>query len=179
VTDRRRRFSNWLQTAAFVAAAVAVMATPPPHRVRNYPAWEFDRPQNKQLYGIEARLWVSKSAKSGLGITLRLKNPKEQISEFDLVLAQLSIGELTIDAKQAAKKITLKPHSSYHLYLPFLFDNQKLWNKNIRQAILYLRFNQGMKRTHWRADMNHVLHSFYRDIGIDESSSFKEVGYKK
>lgn len=164
MADRKKQFPGWLQVAAFVAAAISVIATQPPRQPRNYPTWEFTNERTRDLFGLDAKLWVSKSGKRGTGITLRLHNPDSVPVIISLLSAQFTAGEITRTAQGVPTEVSVKPHTSHHLYIPFTFDNEKTWNDSFRKGILSLRFKKEGKEIAWRADLKHHLRGFHRTV---------------
>jgi hypothetical protein len=157
-----------LRAAAVAAAAMASLATsampPPPYvTTRDYPIWRPAAPAHLELDACGALdAWVSKSGKSGVGVTVRVSHLCERpraarVLEVSLVMdGEVAAGELPGEA------LALTPHASRHAYVPLPFDNERAWNQGVRRGELVVAVDVGAGRQQLRVPMTHELRGALR-----------------
>jgi len=161
--SRRARAADLCRAAVVAVGAFASLATPAPRYPRNYPAWELTSGQAKVQGCADAIAWVSKSGKSGVGLTIeiRTRGPcRVRISRAVLVLA---------DGKEVAGQVKEPADAAggvgdRYLYLPFLFDNNEAWNRGVRQGRFDLTLVVEERSTRWSLDAVHRMDGFHRDL---------------
>ena len=167
--DQAPRRSHTL--AAVGAAALASLATsavPRSHVVshaRSYPAWTVVRGGAAHRGPLRLDLWVAKSGKEGLGVTVRLTNEGHALTQAFLVRARLLVersapgvgggegarprgGATGRSSAQGgapvdwfASPAQVPPDGVRHLYLYFHFDNERAWNDGRNRAQLRLELD--------------------------------------
>jgi hypothetical protein len=124
---------GWLQAAALLAAALASLATPAPRHPRAFPAWTIEGTSERTVDGLGLRVWVAKSGKEGIGLTLRARadgRPRQLA-----LRARISIAGEEV-AQGALAPRAVGPEA--HLYLPLPFDNERRWNRGENEGVLEL-----------------------------------------
>jgi hypothetical protein len=130
---------------------------------RNYPYWRACKPAVRQIGAVDARLWVSKSGKQGVGVTVRLLGSESAPVAVRIARAELRVAGGPTVGYDGAPALTLSPGESRYLYLPFSFDNERAWNEGRRCALLRLQIQVGAKHTAtWRIQLVHQLRGFHR-----------------
>ena len=144
------------QLAVVTLAALASMATSPPKMARVYPQWQFENPARFSEGAVEVEAWVSKSGKTGVGVTLALTNNAEQPVGVLVEQAVFSVGVLR--ASTASRQSTdIAPKTQAFIYLPLPFDNNAIWNDGERAGHLELRLIVGDgPAVEQRFRMNHM-----------------------
>lgn len=129
-TSRLSSARPTLERLALVVAAVASLATSRPPRP--FTAWSVSG-QNMHHAGCAAlEVWVSKSGKEGVGISVA-----SQADEGCSV--RLERATLVVGGRRFASEATrLEVPRGGTVYLPFLFDNEGLWNDGERTGELEL-----------------------------------------
>lgn len=112
-----------LQWALVAAVAVACMATSPPRLAHPYPWWSVaDHVAHERVHtvtlpdGERAQVWVSKSGKEGLGLSITAP------TEFKVTSATLTTADGTVSGG-------LTHATGPDAYIPFAFDNDRLWKR--------------------------------------------------
>lgn len=148
-----------LRLAAFALTALATMATSRPMMVRNYPAWQIEGLGARQLDCAIVDLWVSKSGKQGLGVTLEL-TPTASSCRVSVEEARFSADGVEERAARLPAPRVVERRD--HLYLPFAFDNEALWNDEVRDGRLdlWIRVGEASERLAFR--LRHVWHAAHR-----------------
>jgi hypothetical protein len=152
-TDEQRGQLLSLRGAlAFVAVAAACLATSAPRLVRSYPAWEIQSLGARRLECAIVDIWVSKSGKQGFGVTLEIMPSGS--CRVAVTSARFSAGgQLQASARLPGP---LELGQKQHLYLPFAFDNQTLWNDGVHDGELELVLEIGDRRERLVFPMKHV-----------------------
>ena len=154
-----------LRVLAVLACGVASAATSP-LRVsfpRNYPAWTLLEPVRVAREQSSLELWVSKSGKEGIGLTLLVLNCGERGRELELLEAVLTVGGETHAAELPAPR-QVRSGEAASLYLPIPFDNQRLWNQGQRAGELRVRVRWGGQELRLAARAAHHLDGFHRAV---------------
>jgi hypothetical protein len=73
--------------------------------------------------------WVSKSGKTGLGLTVELR--KSGACSAEILEATLTVAGQPVSAVTASPSTT---GDREHRYLPFLFDNDRAWRSGVQDA---------------------------------------------
>jgi len=105
-------------------------ALPPAH----LPYWRVAQPASRAVGCASLDAWVSKSGKSGLGLTVQLR-PREQGCAAELSAATLIVAGQRISATAIG--------TGEYRYLPFLFDNDVAWRAGVRDATVELVLHTG------------------------------------
>jgi hypothetical protein len=136
----RRPLAAWLQVAAVAAAAIASIATPAPRYQypRAYPAWQIVDGDRVLSGCASLRVWVSKSGKEGLGLTVMAAAEGDAPCEVAIDRAVLTVAGQAIPAARLPERAALAPGEVTHLYLPFPFDGEGTWNRGQRRGRLEL-----------------------------------------
>src|SRR5690606_15983732 len=137
----------------------ACLATSPPRLVRNYPVWELSGLGARKLDCVIVDAWVSKSGKQGFGVTLEL-TPSAPC-RVGVASARFSAANLVVEAAKLEPARTLTRRE--HVYLPFAFDNQALWNQAEHDAELELTLDVGERRERLVFRMKHVWTGYHRN----------------
>jgi hypothetical protein len=131
--------------------------------------WEVpDRPFTQNAGCANLSGWVSKSGKTGLGLTLRAwaNEPGCQV--------QIAEGTLRVDGQSVRlappPAAALAAHVSRYLYLPFPFDNHGAWMRGVREAELHLTLSQPLPRELRIPLRQRVLAPLLRTAPIDHTS---------
>jgi hypothetical protein len=127
--------SRWLRFAAFVAAALASIATPAPQQTRNYPAWRVEWLGARQLGCAQVDLWVNKSGKQGFGLALELR-PVSGECQVEVRSARFEAPGTLAHGERLPTSLRLD--RKRHLYVAFPFDNEALWNASQHAGTLEL-----------------------------------------
>lgn len=132
-------------------AAIASLATSP--APRPFTAWQVSQGQGEGRVVGCARIdvWVAKSGKEGAGLFVGA----DAQSTCDV---RVTRAELVIDGRTyPAAELPREPvHPGGKAYVPFLFDNEKLWNDNKREGTLVLSIVTGGAPSELRFPLEHV-----------------------
>jgi hypothetical protein len=149
-TDSVQLRQRWSERAWLCVAALASVATAPPHRPP-FVAWQTEaeqtvqqrvaaeqspRPATHQAGCARVHIWTAKSGKSGVGFSIARVVENAAGSACGAVLERAT---LQLGARQIA--LAAAPYgelSEQATYLPFLFDNEAAWNAGERVATLRL-----------------------------------------
>ena len=98
--------------------------------------------RENQLIGGCARVYatVSKSGKTGLGMTFLVQGEGERRCEVELLESRLLVGGLTVHEAYGPPRLRVTREDAVWFYLPFLFDNLSVWKRGLRTAQLIVRF---------------------------------------
>lgn len=127
--------------AGGVCIATPASPRPPP---RPFVAWTVTSDAGRELPGCgRARAWVSKSGKTGVGLTMVLENPDEAATcAVAIPSAALEVAGRRIDASVVdvnppvgpAAVVALEPCRQAFVYFAFELDNEASWNRGERDA---------------------------------------------
>jgi hypothetical protein len=149
-------------------AAVLCAATSPPRYSypRSYPAWKITDATVRVTECAEIKAWVSRSGKSGVGVTVRITPRGTEACDVRVAEAALEIGGARIEAIDLPESSQAPPGAQHHLYIPFAFDNEASWNRGERTGMLILRFDPGPELKvaieHHRGPPHHKLDRWER-----------------
>ena len=149
----RHRHAN---IAAFVVAlaALASVATSRPMKPRAYPAWKLVSGQQHTQQCVDLLGWVTKSGKTGFGMSIELRSKGDCMVE--VAKAELLLDGQTVAAADLWDPIDMKGHSLLFAYIPFEFDNNTAWNDELRDGIVELHVNtNGNSGPPWRITAEH------------------------
>ena len=175
---------NWLGVAAVLACALATAATSPlpVSYPRNYPEWRLTSLLRLDQGSLRVRGWFSKSGKEGVGLTLRLRScgeamvgrdsaarPPERggaapIPRVAVTRASLEVAGAGSFAAELPLPVELAPGATRDLYLPFAFDNERLWNDGRRSGQLLVELVIDGRRHVLALAAQHVLEGFHREV---------------
>ncbi len=133
--------------AALLAASLVSLGTPaPPKTISTFPMWEITDPVIRCPEDVEIRSWFARSTKEGAGLVLRLENRKPGSREIAVDRARMLVADpsspdevaMTVEADPIDAVEFADAHS---FYLPFAFDNQRAWNRDLRLATVILEVN--------------------------------------
>jgi hypothetical protein len=136
--DGQGAFDRALRLAAFVATALASIATPAPRLPRNYPAWSVEGLGARRLGCAHVDLWVSKSGKQGFGLTVALQPGEPKSSECRVELRSARFDAPGVHVAGRPLPVAARVDRPRYLYLSFPFDNESLWNEKKREGKLEL-----------------------------------------
>ena len=126
---------GWLRGLALAASSLACLATSPPMIMRAYPEWSRVTPRTVGCARLE--IWVAKSGKEGIGVTVAARSVGSAKScRLRVADAMFASGVVSVRAHDLPDSIELNDANSY-LYLPFVFDNEALWNRSIEQGSVF------------------------------------------
>lgn len=120
-----------VQAAVVLASAAASIATSPAHTRRGFAVWQLDR-QERPAGCARVTPFVAKSGKEGLGVGLR-------VASLERACAVSVSGVLRAGGRVFASEPEITVTAPGHGYLPFLFDDEALWNSGVRDGELELR----------------------------------------
>lgn len=151
------------RAAATGFIALACAATPAPRYQRDYPFWEVTGNAAPVFGCAEAAAWVSKSGKTGLGLTVRLHATGGACS-VDLTGASLELVD-----RRVARGVPERRHLDLarcqveHVYVPFRFDSEAAWNAGVRSGTIDIQLATGGVSRAWRMPAEHRFASYQRD----------------
>ena len=145
---------------ALVLAAWATIATPQPQVVRSYPAWKLREAGAWRIGCANIDAWVSKSGKSGVGVTLQMESGSTSPCAVRVERARIEVGPVTAHA--AVLPVPRTVQAIEHAYVPFEFDNEALWNDDFRAGELVVAIRAGSATRELRIPMDHTLEGFHR-----------------
>jgi hypothetical protein len=155
---------RWAQALVVVLAALASLATSAPRMTRNFPAWGVTSETSATMACASVEAWVSKSGKEGFGLTLKVQNTTERPCPVELVEARFAVDALQIPASPLPGPLPLGPYQVDYVYLPFVFDNEALWNAGERAGALALGFRvEGRALPPWELRLTHAIDGFHTD----------------
>jgi hypothetical protein len=132
---------------------------------RNYPAWEFLEPAETGTAGVRVTAWVSKSGKTGIGVTIAATNCGDKKVQVGISKAAFWVEGVPrpVIADHPAPKSLERTQVNYH-YLAFSFDNESLWNQGQRSGKLQLVLRIGEATVPWSLSAKHLLRSFHKEV---------------
>ena len=146
-TSRTSRARSAFERLALVVAAVASLATSRPPRP--FTAWTVAG-QNVHHAGCAAlEVWVSKSGKEGVGVSVA--SQADEACSVRVERATLAVGGRRFVSEAAGLEVV----RGGTVYLPFLFDNEGLWNEGERTGNLELDLVAGGERVRLVFPMKH------------------------
>lgn len=158
--------SSALRALACAAVALACVATSAPRLVRNYPMWKVESLGKRRIGCGEVDVWVSKSGKQGIGVTVRIAPASSGPCQARITRARFSAGPTAVDAESA---VSLEKNGKSHLYLPFVFDNETLWNDEHHTAQLELVIQVGDREERLVLNLRHVWSGAHHVVERDRS----------
>lgn len=178
--------SRPVRTVVAVLAVIACVATSPPRFPRQFPYWEVAG-RSQEIVCARITPGVSKSGKRGVGLTLVVRGLAQQgcrvrIAAARLYLFSASAGDRRADGAptESAPAIEFRPDldpqkplpvavdveagQAAQLYLPFLFDNNDMWNRHLRQGRFAIDLIvAGKIQETWHVPAVHRLDGFHID----------------
>jgi hypothetical protein len=143
-----------LRALAFAIVALACVATSAPRLVRNYPIWKVETLGERRIGCGKVDVWVSKSGKQGIGVTVRIAPMSAGPCPARVTRARFSAGPTTADAEPA---VALEKNGKSYLYLPFPFDNETLWNEGHHAGRLELVIQVGDREEKLAFNLRHAF----------------------
>lgn len=130
------------QFFAVLVAALASYATPQARfsKPRAYPVWSIQSSTRWRVANTDLEVWVSKSGREGIGVTVRALRCPGPTPELRLSRALLTIhGEERSIVAALQQQLSEKQRPVEQLlYLPIAFDNLARWNDGKNRATLEL-----------------------------------------
>lgn len=169
-TASGRALRRWQRTLVTALAALACVATSAPRAPRQFPMWEVAAtPQETDCARITPV--VSKSGKRGVGLTLAVRGLRAGSCQVQVRAAHLHLTSAEIPpvafqpSAQAPAEVQVLGGQLQYIYLPFLFDNNRQWNRKVRQGHFAIDLNvAGRALPTWQLPANHVLRGYHRDL---------------
>jgi len=143
-----RAKGSWGERAGLVVAAIAAMATSQPPLP--FTTWKLATTDLHAAGCARLDVWVSKSGKEGLGLSLTAQGPVG--CPVSLERARVVVGEQSF----AASGLPLALHADTATYVPFFFDNEALWNEGRRTGAVELEVVAGGERARVSVEMAHI-----------------------
>lgn len=125
------------RATALLATLLACVATAPPPSSRGYPSWRLEHLGARQVGCARVDAWVSKSGKEGVGVTLSARRAASGPCRFEVRSAAVHVAGRSWPASRLPSASELDESERY-FYLPFVFDNEALWNDRRRSGQLEL-----------------------------------------
>ena len=147
---RRGRASAFERIGLVFAAAASLTTSPAP---RPFTAWQVKegKGEGRAIGCARVDVWVAKSGKEGAGFFVGAD--AQSTCDVQVVRAELEIAGRTY----AVAELPREPvHPGGKAYLPFLFDNEKLWNENQREGTLRLSLVTGGVPSELHLRLEHV-----------------------
>ena len=162
------------QITALAVAAFACLATSPPRMPRMYPMWRVEQ-TNKRLACALVTPGVSKSGKTGVGLTLAVRGQGPGICRVQVNLAALNlmVGSAGPEPADGPAVSAVRAHPQVsgvevgagqvaHIYLPFLFDNNRAWNNGLRRGFFQIRLTiDDQAQPEWHIPAEHQLDGYH------------------
>jgi hypothetical protein len=148
---RQVRAPGWARATALLGMLAVCAATPAPSYPRNFPRWQVTGDGARQLACGQARAWVSRSGKTGVGLSIEAPGCDLRVEAAALVIDETRIpGQALVDDRG-------RP------YLAFAFDNEALWNQGRRAGTFVLELEAGGDPVSWELPAEHRLDGFHRE----------------
>ena len=115
----------------------------------NYPSWRTLGPDEQQSGCARVEAWVSKSGKEGFGVTVDLRSADvDGPCAVEITQASFRDAGGTITNAPLPPPLEAPNDVRAHVYLPFAFDNQSVWNRSLedpawRRGVLLLGIRAG------------------------------------
>lgn len=158
VSLRRQRHGHaprFAQGLVVGAAALACMATPAPQYPRNYPAWTLTSGQTQTMGCAHGKAWVSKSGKTGVGLSLQVTRKAQPCA------VRFQSARLVLDGAPPVPSSRVPNEGDSVLYIPFPFDNNRMWNNEIRSGTFELALRINGEPVTWSLGAVHRLDGFH------------------
>jgi hypothetical protein len=158
---------RWAQALTVLVAAASSMATSQARSVHGYATWKTTSTEIRQIGCAAGEVFVSKSGKQGLGVTILAASstPGCLLRVLDARL-RLPTGEVRTSGALPAELralALLESRGSDYLYLPFPFDNEASWNSGERDATLALRLASEGQEQEWLVPLHHRYDGYHVD----------------
>jgi hypothetical protein len=137
----RRASPTWARLTVLLFAALGSMATQAPRMHRQYPEWRITSEATLTLGCSELRVWVSKTGKEGMAITLRTSG--QSGCTVAIRGARFQVDGVDHPCGALPPPFVLDGSQALHGYLPFPFDGEKAWNRGQREGRLWLSIVEG------------------------------------
>ncbi len=138
------------EAVGILVASFASLATSPPYRP--FAAWQVQQAESRVVGCARVEVWVSKSGKEGVGVSMSVRTSEG--CDVRLEGATLAIADHRFPATDLPRGALVDERP---VYVPFLFDNEALWNDGKRDADLGLRFVVNGERAELALPMKHVF----------------------
>ena len=147
---------DWLGIAAVVACGLAAGATSPFRTIhpRSYPAWKLSGATTRTVGQTHLAVWVSKSGKTGIGLTVRAERCGPTAPALVVKRVELHVdGVVESHPGGAAEQVSPPPpkrptsgpaepppptRTRSYVYVGIPFDNEALWNAGHNKGRLVL-----------------------------------------
>lgn len=123
-----------VQAVVVLAAAAASLATSAPRTRRGFAVWQLDKVDHPAACA-RVTPFVAKSGKEGIGIGVRV------VSSDPSCVVSIS-GALRAGGRVFESDPAISVRAPGHGYLPFVFDDEALWNDGVRAGELELRVRE-------------------------------------
>ena len=136
---------HWVSFAVVFIAGLSSLATSPSIMERAFPKWTLSDPYQElsPTEKLSATAWISQSGKTGIGVSVGVtyfESSSEAVTVS--VYATLQLGSHTFEGHSTEKsELMLRPNTKRFLYVAIPFDNEELWNDNIRSGTLSVRIS--------------------------------------
>jgi hypothetical protein len=124
-----------------IALCLAAASVACEGRARPFAMWRAVEPMTAQVDCADLQVWVCKSGKEGVGLTVALRTLDPQATtacRVEVVRAALSVLGASYAPTHLPPAPELRPGASVFFYLPFPFDNNSAWNDGARHATVTL-----------------------------------------
>ncbi len=136
------------RTGLLLAALAALATSQPP---RPFTTWQTVSTNSRAAGCARIDLWVSKSGKEGVGISLAVRFPQAPC-DVRLTRAALRVGSKTFAPLALPGTLSAEAPA----YIPFVFDNEALWNEGQRGGELEVEVVAAGERVVLVVPMAHV-----------------------
>lgn len=150
VERQKPRRSGATEAVGILVASFASLATSPPYRP--FAAWQVQQAESRVVGCARVEVWVSKSGKEGVGVSLSVR--ASEGCDVRLEGATLAVADHRFPATDLPRGPLVDERP---VYVPFLFDNEALWNDGKRDGDLRLRFVVSGEPAELVVPMKHVF----------------------
>ncbi len=162
------RAGDVARLAVVTLGAAASIATPAPQYSypRNYPVWQVESGGSFSNSCVSVETWVGKSGKQGIGLVLKLTPQTDRGCHLRIGGGRFVIGDVEVNDYACPFDVFVPPGGPQHTWVPFYFDNEKLWNQGHRRGLLELELTtDGMLAARLRINLVHRYSGPHRRVG--------------
>ena len=178
--ERNERAGNRVISGIAGIAVLAICAATspaPPVPPPSVPMWSITATKPLQLPCGEAAVWVAKSGKTGLGVTVRVTPLQDQPCVSGVaaslkfadrtftgeVLESRSGVELPANYRDPSGRTDLRLVDSTYHYIAFELDNEARWNRGDRTAAFEITIEAGGQKQSWTLAATHAYAQFPKE----------------